>query len=78
MGTGMTAARLAGLLENSTGRPVTDQTGLAGEFDVDLTWSPDLSIFTALKEQLGLKLEGGRTMVQDSIVIDRVERPSEN
>jgi uncharacterized protein (TIGR03435 family) len=78
MGTGMTAARLAGLLENSTGRPVTDQTGLTGEFDVDLTWSQDLSIFTALKEQLGLRLESGSAVVQDSIVIDRVERPSEN
>jgi uncharacterized protein (TIGR03435 family) len=78
MGTGMTAARLASLLETSAGRPVVDQTGLIGEFDVDLTWSPELSIFTALKEQLGLRLEGGSSVVQDSIVIDRIERPSEN
>jgi uncharacterized protein (TIGR03435 family) len=74
----MTAARLASLLETSAGRPVVDQTGLIGEFDVDLTWSPELSIFTALKEQLGLRLEGGSSVVQDSIVIDRIERPSEN
>ena len=77
-GTGMTTTRLAGLLEASTGRPVIDQTGLTGEYDVDLTWSADLSIFTAVKEQLGLRLETGETLAQDSIVIDRVERPSEN
>ena len=55
----MTISRFAGLLETTAGRPVQDQTGLAGEFDVDLSWSQELSVFTALREQLGLKLEGG-------------------
>jgi uncharacterized protein (TIGR03435 family) len=77
-GTGMTAARLADLLGNSAGRPVTDRTGLTGEFDVELTWNQGLSIFTALKEQLGLRLEEGMPTTQESIVIDHVERPSEN
>jgi uncharacterized protein (TIGR03435 family) len=77
-GTGLTMARFAELLTSSAGRPVTDQTGLTGTFDVDVTWSQDVSIFTALKEQLGLKLESGPSVTQESIVIDRVERPSEN
>ena len=77
-GTGLTIARLAELLTSSAGRPVTDQTGLTGTFDVDVTWSQDVGIFTALKEQLELKLESGASVTQESIVIDRVERPSEN
>jgi uncharacterized protein (TIGR03435 family) len=77
-GTGLTTSRLAELLASSADRPVTDQTGLTGTFDVDLTWSQDVGIFTALKEQLGLKLEAGPSVTRESIVIDRVERPSEN
>ncbi len=50
---------------------------LTGTFDVDLTWSQDLSVFTALKEQLRLRLESGPSVTEDSIVIDRVERRSE-
>jgi uncharacterized protein (TIGR03435 family) len=78
VGTGMTTARLAQVLESGAGRPVIDQTGLNGEYDVDLAWSPELSVFTAVREQLGLRLEAGNALVTDSIVIDRVERPSEN
>jgi uncharacterized protein (TIGR03435 family) len=72
-------------------RPVLDRTGLDGRFDVDLTyWSefervngapaPETgapSIFTAVQEQLGLRLESTRGPV-DVLVIDRVERPTEN
>ena len=57
---------------------MTNRTGLTGSFDVDVTWSQDVSIVPALKEQLGLKLESGPSVRQESIVIDRVERPSEN
>jgi uncharacterized protein (TIGR03435 family) len=78
VGTGMTMARLATLLESSAGRPVQDRTGLTGEFEVDLSWSPELSVFTAIGEQLGLKLDSGTALVRDSIVIDRIERPSAN
>jgi len=69
------------------GRPVVDQTGLAGKFDFMLKWSrgdgtntdPNAApeLFTALQEQLGLKMEGAKAMV-DVIVIDHVERPSAN
>jgi uncharacterized protein (TIGR03435 family) len=72
-------------------RVVVDHTGLSGTFDVDLTWRyeptpeqapllppPDrnaASLFTALQEQLGLKLESTKAPV-DVLVIDHVERPS--
>ena len=66
-------------------RVVVDRTGLAGKFDWDLQWSPEglataaapaagLSLFTALREQLGLKLEPTREPV-DVLVIERAERP---
>jgi uncharacterized protein (TIGR03435 family) len=64
-------------------RPVVDRTGITGKFDIDLTWTPDesadpgLSIFAALEEQLGLKLETRKGPV-DVLVIDRVDRPSAN
>src|SRR5262249_31955060 len=68
--------------------PVLDRTGLTGTFDIHLEWTPDsvlagaepsegLSIFTALREQLGLRLESSRDSAE-VIVIDRVERPSGN
>lgn len=68
-------------------RPIVDRTGLSGTFDFDLHFaSPQLgsastsdlpSLFTALQEQLGLKLES-RTGSVEVLVIDHVERPSEN
>ena len=63
-----------------------DETGLAGGFDFDLEWTPDdtptdlasaPSIFTALQEQLGLRLET-RKEQSEVIVIDHVEKPSPN
>jgi uncharacterized protein (TIGR03435 family) len=68
-------------LHDWTGRPVVDRTGLTGRFDFTLTWAPEgstdtdaPSIFTALQEQLGLKLEPTTGPV-DVLVIDSVERP---
>lgn len=79
-------------------KPVVDKTGLAGEFDITLKWTPDESqfasmgvhvpppvdnpnappeLFTAIQEQIGLKLEVRKTMTK-VLVIDHVERPSEN
>src|SRR6185312_7334884 len=63
------------------GRPVIDKTGLTGNYDFTLTFSPELrdrpSIFNALREQLGLKLTAERGPVE-YYVIDSVERPSDN
>lgn len=81
----MLARNLGGLLH----REVVDRTGLAGSFDADLRFRPDTtaapdspppsgdapSIFTALQEQLGLKLTAERGPVQ-VLVIDRIERPT--
>jgi uncharacterized protein (TIGR03435 family) len=65
-------------------RPVLDRTDLTGTFDIHLEWTPDsaaapdgLSIFTALREQLGLRLDSSRAPTE-MIVIDRVEKPSGN
>ena len=80
----MTADRLASRLERQVGRRVTDHTGLTAAYDFTLTWSQDQStdptgpsLFTALQEQLGLKLDSAKGPV-DMVVIDAVERPSEN
>ncbi len=65
---------------------VIDRTGLDGEFELDLRFTPNSSsaaapefpsIFTAVREQLGLKLEPSRGPV-DVLVIDSVERPAPN
>jgi uncharacterized protein (TIGR03435 family) len=86
---GMALPRLIG-----RGTTVLDKTGLAGLFDIKLKFareqSPsdagapsaatdpaEASLFTAIREQLGLKLESGKAPV-DVLVIDHVERPSEN
>ena len=84
---GITMARLAQEL-SFVGRTVVDRTGLTGAFEVNLQWTPDSpagaatdghlpSIFTAMHEQLGLKLEPARGPV-DVLVIVRAEKPTEN
>jgi uncharacterized protein (TIGR03435 family) len=80
-GRGGTIERLAGEL-NILGRLVVDRTGLKGLFDMDLQWMPDdegtnADLFTAIREQLGLKLDATRAPVE-VIVIDSAARPSEN
>jgi uncharacterized protein (TIGR03435 family) len=86
----MLAAALAGIV--GQGRPVIDKTGLSGRFDFTIEWAPDApssdspaapseplgpTSLQALRDQLGLKVEAARSPVQ-ILVIDRVERPSEN
>lgn len=75
-------AVLTGNLSGMTRRIVEDRTRLTGAFDIDLSWAPEgstdtsqPSIFTALQEQLGLKLESARAPVE-ILVIDSVARPS--
>ena len=75
---------LVNVVVGQTRAPVLDQTQLSGTFDLDLHWSPDLaatddatSIFTALREQLGLKLER-RRVPTEMFVIDHVEKPTQD
>lgn len=71
-------------------RPIVDRTGLAGRYDFDLRWMRDEmaatvsavkdtppGLFTALQEQLGLRLEATKAPA-DVVVIDKVERPAAN
>ena len=73
----------AAILSSLVDRVVVDKTGLAGDFALKFDWGPvdptsdGPSLFTALEEQLGLKLEPRKGSV-DILVIDHVERPSEN
>ncbi len=95
---------LTQILAQNVGRPVIDQTGLTGDYDFKLEWTPDQnqpggfggpggpgpdglrpppadpngpSIFTAIEEQLGLKLDSQKGPVE-MLTIDAVEKPSEN
>jgi len=87
------AAILAEELSKEVGRPVVDKTGIVGRYHLTLEWTPDdaaapspgsgaaadagPSLFTALEEQLGLKLEPAKGPVE-VLVIDHVEMPSAN
>jgi uncharacterized protein (TIGR03435 family) len=75
---------LVQLLVAHVGGPVGDETRLAGAYDVDLRWSDEVvpaddrqSIYTAIQEQLGLKLER-RRVASDVLVVDRLEPASPN
>ena len=81
---------LVQMLRTPTGRLVVDKTGLRGAYRINLAFElanvalgavapPEnaLSVFTAVREQLGLRLESSRTE-RDVLVIDRLERPTEN
>jgi uncharacterized protein (TIGR03435 family) len=83
---GVAYRSLAAQLSGNLGRPVIDKTGLTGGFDVHLRWTRDQdatadatapSLFTAVEEQLGLKLESGKGPVE-YLVVDHVEKPSGN
>ncbi len=104
----MTMDSLASMLSNLTGKPVVDETGLKGDYEVSLEYAPEtaegvnfgppppaggaggegprpsasepsgLSLFAALQQQLGLRLEA-RKLPIENIVIERIEKnPTEN
>jgi uncharacterized protein (TIGR03435 family) len=82
---GVSMARFADLLAAKVDRPVQDATGLPGVFNIKLEFTADMnatpdgaSVFAALQEQLGLKLEARQAPVE-MLVIDHVEKvPVEN
>jgi uncharacterized protein (TIGR03435 family) len=74
------------LVGASTDRPVVDKTGLTGDFDYEITFAQEdartqddanLAIVNAVTEQLGIKLEAAKESMP-MLVVDRVEKPSEN
>lgn len=79
----VTIDQMALVLAQHVGRTVVNDTGLTGRFDIELRivdGTPQeigASVFTAVQEQLGLKLES-RRMVIPVVVIDHVERPTAN
>ena len=104
---GAPMSAFANALSDQVGRKVLDKTGLQGNYDLALQWTPDEgqgrmfggpgggpdgrpaadsppppdasgpTLFTALQEQLGLKLESEKGPVE-TLVIAHIERPSEN
>jgi uncharacterized protein (TIGR03435 family) len=86
-------SQLADRLSTMLGRTVVDKTGLTGVYDIDLRFAPDPglqqlpagppadptgpSLFTAMQEQLGIKLQAGKGPVE-VIVVDSAEKPDGN
>jgi uncharacterized protein (TIGR03435 family) len=81
-GRGITMATLAKLLSSrATDRPVVDSTGLAGKFAFSLEWAPepdDPSVYLAMQEQLGLKLDPRRMLIEVITVTHAERNPTEN
>jgi uncharacterized protein (TIGR03435 family) len=85
-GQGLSMILIAEELSLITGRIVVDKTGLTDRYDLKLQWTPDdapatdnsaPSLFTAIQEQLGLKLEPAKEPVS-VLVIDHIEPPTPN
>jgi uncharacterized protein (TIGR03435 family) len=78
-----TMQHFAEVLSRQMDLPVVNRTGLSGQFNLKLEWTPQYAtdagpgIYTAIQEQLGLRLRAERTPI-DVLVIDHVERPSQN
>jgi uncharacterized protein (TIGR03435 family) len=84
VGENVLISELVSELTQTVDRTVEDRTGLAGRYDFRLDWAPDddsnnlkPSLFTAIQEQLGLKLDPTKAPVK-CLVVDHLEQPSEN
>ena len=85
--TNVSMSDLALMLQFNLDRPVVDQTALKGRFDFKMQWTVDEAqttdpdappgLFTAIQEQIGLKLESTKAAV-DVLVIDHIDKPSPN
>ena len=94
-GNAVSMAQLANVLFGAADRPIVDQSGLTGFYDLDFEWGEltagrsditpppgshiddDVPVFTAIRNELGLKLEPTRAHL-DIVVIDRAEQPTQN
>lgn len=91
IGDGVTMTDLATVLSQQIGRPIADKTGLNGTYRFKLDWAPDMgasgaavsaadsgpSLFTAVQEQLGLRLAAAKAPVR-VLVVDQIDRPDQN
>ena len=92
LGAQITMPRLAKALAKIVGRTVADKTNITGSYDITLKWRPDetqasnvpaqltdqaSSIFTAIQEQLGLRLESQKGPVE-VLVVDSADRATAN
>jgi uncharacterized protein (TIGR03435 family) len=80
----MSMTDIAAALRRQAGRPVENHTGVEGNFDFQIEWAPDEtpdstdpSLFSVLKEQLGLKLKPAKGTTE-ALIIDQIARPSAN
>jgi uncharacterized protein (TIGR03435 family) len=80
----MSMTDIAAALRRQAGRPVEDHTGLEGTFDFQIEWSPEEtpdstepSLFSVLKDQLGLKLKSAKG-ITEILTIDQIAQPSAN
>jgi uncharacterized protein (TIGR03435 family) len=89
----MPMSLLASLLSRFAHELVVDQTGLAGFYEIALEWGPDLNVapldpsvpppdqpglYTAVREQLGLRLEGRRAPLEVIVVESATKTPTDN
>lgn len=80
-------ADLAWMLQFNVDRPVLDQTGVTGRYDLKMQWTVDQAdtgaadappgLFTAIQEQIGLKLQPQKAKA-DVVIVDALERPAAN
>jgi uncharacterized protein (TIGR03435 family) len=90
-GPNMPIGVLAGILSRQTGQPVSDKTGIEGEFDITVTFAPESganvenaqppvgpSIYTAVQEQLGLQLRPAKVPAEFLVILHADKTPVEN